>query len=647
MIHIRTIATYLLQLLKLLSKSIALLIPILVIYQLLRLSFYLVNSEEFPAVSFLEYLELSFYGLRFDFAAISMLNLLFFLFLWMPGKWISNVYYIKFTAILFVALNSFGALLALIDHGYFKLSHRRLTFDFIQVVKHDLSFSNVLSYCVNYWYLLILLIALVFVFYRFASKKITHMMLERNASFSFISVLLVFLVVPVFLVIGVRGGTQMRPMTIANAADYTSSEKTAIVLNTVFTFFNSSTTEELKVVDYLAPAEAEKYFTPIHFLNHNQPFSKQNVVVVILESFGKEYVGYFNGNKKATPFLDSLMQQGIVFTNGFANATRSIEGVPAILASIPHNNHTAFIASPYSSNQITSMASLLKSQGYQTSFYHGGRNGTMSFDSFTHLAGVDSYFGLNEYPDKLDFDGHWGIWDEPYLKYYSSELNSMKQPFFSTVFTLSSHDPYQIPATYQSRFPEGEQPINKTIAYTDFALQQFFEEVKKQAWFKNTLFVFTADHSTWTPNPIFQNSYGNLKIPILMYAEGMAPRRIPTITQQIDILPTVMDYLHFDQSYFSLGKSTLRDTATTDVGFNFMNSQYQVFNKKQLIKFDGEKVTAVFDLTRDSLLQFNLIKTVQPNNFLVNYAKSYLQQYTHALVDNKMTIENYFRLGAK
>lgn len=128
-----------------------------------------------------------------------------------------------------------------------------------------------------------------------------------------------------------------------------------------------------------------------------------------------------------------------------------------------------------------------------------------------------------------------------------------------------------------------------------------------------------------------------------MYAEGMMPKRISTITQQIDILPNVMDYLHFDQSYFSLGKSTWKNTNTSNIGFNFMYNQYQVFNSEQLIKFDGEKVTGVFDLSRDSLLQSNLITNKTPQAFLVNYAKAYLQQYANALAENKMTIDNYFR----
>jgi phosphoglycerol transferase MdoB-like AlkP superfamily enzyme len=640
--QINTISAFTIQLFKLLVKILSLLIPVIAAYQVIRLLFFISNHSEYDAVTVLDFIQYSFYGFRFDLAAIAISNALVLLMLSLPGKFTASKYYVKLTVIFYMLFNMVCVLMMIVDIEYFKISHRRLTFDFLQVAKHDLGFSNVLSYSIHYWYLLLLLLLFGFVFVKIGSRKIHAYFQSRNTQFTTLQVFIVLLGIIPLIIVGARGGTQMRPITIANASDYAESQNTALVLNSTFTFINSSTSEDLQLVNYMSDNEAQKYFNPIHFLNHNKPFTKQNVVLIVLESFGKEYIGYFNGDKTATPFLDSLMNCSIVFTNAFANATRSIEGIPAILAAIPNNTSTSFIASPYTSNQITSIASLLKAQGYETSFYHGGRNGTMSFDSFTKLCGYDTYMGLNEYPLQQDFDGHWGIWDEEYLNYFSSELSKKKEPFFSTVFTLSSHDPYQIPEKYKTRFKEGKQPITKTIAYTDHALRLFFESAKQQPWFKNTLFVFTADHSTWTPNPIFQNSFGNLKIPIVMYAPGMIPQRVAAITQQIDILPTIMDYMHFDQSYFSLGKSSLSDTAH-DVGFNYMNNQYQIFNRHQLIKFDGAKVTAVFDLSNDSLLQHNLYPKVSPEKDLVMYAKSYLQQYTSALVDNRMTIENYFR----
>ncbi len=136
------------------------------------------------------------------------------------------------------------------------------------------------------------------------------------------------------------------------------------------------------------------------------------------------------------------MQQGLTFTNAFANGKRSIEALPSILSSLPAIMDNAFVTSLYSSNPIESLAAILKNKGYQTSFFHGGKNGTMGFDNFTKLVGIDAYFGLNEYPNEEDYDGNWGIYDEPYLQYFCNQISLMKEPFFTSVFTLSSHHPY-------------------------------------------------------------------------------------------------------------------------------------------------------------------------------------------------------------
>jgi phosphoglycerol transferase MdoB-like AlkP superfamily enzyme len=267
----------------------------------------------------------------------------------------------------------------------------------------------------------------------------------------------------------------------------------------------------------------------------------------------------------------------------------------------------------------------------------------MSFDAFTKLCGYQNYYGLNEYPYQNDFDGHWGIWDEQYLQYFAKEINKKRQPFFSTVFTLSSHDPYNVPNKYKAIFKDGKLPITKTIAYTDFALRQFFNAIKKTSWFKNTLFVFTADHTSNTQNPIFQNSYGYHKIPIIFYQYNQTPKVCKTITQQIDILPNVMEYLNYDQSYFSFGKSTFQNTNSNNISLHYVDGIYETFTNIQLVKFDTQKVTSVYDLTIDSLIQNNVQAGQKINPFLLQYSRAFLQTYTQCLTQNKMTVENYFR----
>ena len=622
-------------------KVILQLLCLLFIYQLVRLIFFIANHNQFADVSFLNYLSIAFYAIRFDLSALLIVNSIYIVLSTLPFRFAVSKPYHLVMKIWFIITNGLALILNLIDVKYFSISHRRITFDFIDLVGDSSSFSLVLSYLFSYWYLFFLLIFLVFILEIIASIKFSDLVIEKLSKSPIIIKLIILIGIGSLVVVGARGGSQMRPVTIANAAEYTNANNIPLLLNSTFTFINTSTNTTIEIPVYFSEKESEKYYSPIHICSKDSVFKSLNVVLIVLESFGKEYFGYFNGEYHLTPFLDSLMNKSVVFANGFANANRSIEGIPAIIASIPNLYDNAFITSSYASNEVTSIANLLKKKGYNSSFYHGGRNGTMTFDAFTKLCGYDEYKGLNEYANKKDFDGNWGIWDEPYLQYFNTELCNKKQPFFSTIFTLSSHDPYAIPAQYKDIFKGGKYEIHKTIRYSDFAMRKFFASALKQKWFKNTLFVFTADHTSTSDNPAYTNSYGCFKIPIFFYHQGMEHKNIGTITQQIDVLPNIMEYLNYNENYFSFGKTTFLNTSKSNVSMHCSNNVYEAFNNNTLIKFDGKKTVEQFNLLQDSLLQHaNLIK---PNLELEKYAKAYLQSYAKCLKQNKLTYSNYIK----
>ncbi|HRO67247.1 MAG TPA: LTA synthase family protein [Pseudobdellovibrionaceae bacterium] len=250
--------------------------------------------------------------------------------------------------------------------------------------------------------------------------------------------------------------------------------------------------------------------------------------------------------KGYTPFLDSLAKKGLFFKNGIANGRRSIEGIPAVLSGIPAMMNEPFVTSTFSNGDFSGLGKRLVAEGYQTSFFHGGNNGTMHFDSYTESSGISSYYGASEYPDSKDNDGVWGIYDGPMLRWMKSRLDGFQTPFFASFFSLSSHNPYLIPDGVRDRFPEGPLPILKTIAYTDDALREFFAEAEKSPWFRNTLFVITADHTFMPYLPQFDHEIGRYLVPILFYHPTMKwPETIDRdqIVQQIDILPSILDFL--------------------------------------------------------------------------------------------------------
>jgi len=297
-----------------------------------------------------------------------------------------------------------------------------------------------------------------------------------------------------------------------------------------------------------------------------------------------------------------------------------------------------FITSQYASGKFNSLASLLKTEGYNTSFFHGGKNGTMGFDAFCRSAGFDSYYGKNEYPNQADFDGHWGIWDEPYLQYIANTLNTTPQPFMSAVFTLSSHHPYKVPDKYKNKFRKGPLEIQEPIMYTDYALKKFFEKASTMPWFENTIFVITADHTSEAWQPFYKNRVGQYAIPIIFYEpQSNQSGHQGIIAQQTDIMPTILDMLHYPKPFVAFGGSLLRNNEPR-FSLSYLNGNYQLIQDGYSWQTDHTISNALYNFKNDSLLTNDLYKsdknTAAEKDLLL---KAIIQQYNNRLIENKLS----------
>jgi phosphoglycerol transferase MdoB-like AlkP superfamily enzyme len=172
-------------------------------------------------------------------------------------------------------------------------------------------------------------------------------------------------------------------------------------------------------------------------------------------------------------------------------------------------------------NTTNSLSKILRKEGYNTSFFHGAFNGSQNFDQYTRAAEFEKYYGKDEYVGREAFDGKWGIYDEKFLQFFAKKLSSFKTPFFSTIFTISSHNPYKILDRYKNKFPKGTTIVQESIAYTDYSLKLFFDNAKKQKWYNNTLFVISADHTSADGElDIDKTILGKFHIPILFFDPG-------------------------------------------------------------------------------------------------------------------------------
>lgn len=340
------------------------------------------------------------------------------------------------------------------------------------------------------------------------------------------------------------------------------------------------------------------------------------------------------------PFLDSLMRQSLNFTNAYANATRSIEAMPAVTASIPHLMKMTFILSDFSANPIHSLPRELGKKGYVSQFFHGGTNGTMAFDKFANAAGFDQYHGRTEYNNEADFDGNWGIYDGPFLQYAARVMNKNTQPFLATIFTLSSHHPYSIPKDKVELFAPGPLDVHRSTRYADYALWQFFKTASKMPWYENTLFVITADHTSESMHPEYQSRTGVFRVPLLFFKPGKTWQAVDTKlpAQHADIMPSVLDYLNYDQDFLAFGVS-LFDPRAERKAFQLLDDIYQITEGDYTLHFGGNEVIGLYNYHDDPLLRKNLLRE-EPElaNEMSDRLKAIIQTFNNRMLRNQLII---------
>ncbi|MFD2784769.1 LTA synthase family protein [Hymenobacter rubripertinctus] len=544
------------EFLRLLVRRFALLLGA---YLLLRVGFWGLNQAPFREASAGQ-LGLAFWhGFRFDIAALLLLNLPWLGLSLVPSR---GRRWQRLVRAVYLLLNGFGVALNLIDWEYFRFIGRR-TSNELTTIGADVQ-RQAGQLVLSYWWLLLPFAILLVALYSFypmppqrepaASNSGPHAEAEeRQAGGRKLGAYsLQLIAVAALTVLGIRGGVQLKPLRTGAAFVQQPALLGHLALNSTFTFLKSLGYETPELKAYFDSPEALQQALAARPLPRRPaaPLPGRNVVVLILESFGSEYNGVENpGRPSYTPFFDSLATHGgRLLPDHYANGRRSIEALPAVLAGLPSLMEGAFITSNFQTDELHGLGSLLARHGYQTSLFHGAQNGTMGFNTFGGMAGMQQYFGLDEYPGAAqspDFDGHWGIFDEPYLQYFSRQLSRQRQPFFSTLFTLSAHEPFGLPAGYQGRLPAGTLPIHPTIAYADLALRRFFAAARQQPWYRNTLFVLLADHTSQSDAADYQNLLGEYKTPLLLFAPGqpLPALRRPHITQQADIPATVLDLL--------------------------------------------------------------------------------------------------------
>lgn len=620
-------------------------------YFIARILFYLFNAELLRVESLSDFIPLCYYGLAFDTTAILYTNSVFIFLSIVPILKNTNIGYQKFLFYFYFATNLLAYSTNFLDFVYYKYTFARTTSVILDVVKHETNKSVLFfSFANDYWYIFMLFI-LCSALWVYLYKRIRIKSIKPAKNIPYFGFSIIGLMLAVLLAVGgIRGGDfkkATRPINLLDASRHVKNiVHSDIVLNTPFAIYRTLFTNSFSKITYDGVTDQiiEKQIQPIKSY-HNNLKSKPNVVLFIVESYGREYIGAFNKDanipdyKSHTPFIDSLAQHSFIFTNAYANGRQSIHGMSSVLAGIP-SFKDAFTSSPFPKQKIESIVSTLKSEGYDTSFFHGAANGSMGFLGFSNILGIDHYYGRTEFNNDAEFDGYWGIWDEPFLQFMKNTLDKKKTPFFASAFTVSSHEPYIIPEKYKDRFKEGDVPMHKCVEYTDYAFQRFFNEAQKQPWFSNTIFVLVADHS----NQIFYDKYrkpiNRYAVPILIYQPNSTYVGVDTdLAQQIDIYPTILDMIGYDKPFRSWGRSLFDKEATAPFVINSTGNIYQFMKGNYICTFDGKNALGFYNID-DKDLKNNLIQNRNPEMDAIELeCKAFIQDYMERVIDKKLYAE--------
>lgn len=622
-----------------LNKITFQLLVLLFVFQLTRLIFYLFNHSYFSNDSFSAILVAFLWGTRFDLWVVLVFNIPLILWAILPV----NKSAFKISLFYYTIINSLVLMFNIIDIKYFEFTLKRSTADLFSLISTGNDVWILLPrFLFDFWYLILIFIAIVFILYK-SYQWIGKLPAEKfRFSIKHIILLLLIWITVAGITFTVLRGTRLRPVNLMSASIYANPNDVPLVLNTPFSIIKTFGKPIPNAHFYFN--NPEKEFNPVYQIpNSNFNFRGKNVVLLILESFSKEHIGYFSPqNKGFTPFLDSLLSQSLVISNSYANGRKSLESLPSILSSLPSLMNVPYVLSQFSSNKILSLPEVLNKNGYYTSFYHGGTNGTMGFDVFSSMAGIKNYFGRWQYPNKNDYDGNWGIWDEPYLQYVKKQFDKQPQPFFSVIYTLSSHHPYKVPEKYQKVLPQGEHEILQSIAYADLALKEFFNAAKNNSWYKNSIFVITADHVFGAHSEFYYNKLGCYRVPIAFYIPGDSSFKgiLNKTAQHADIYPSVLSLLGIKDSIYSFGRS-IWDTTQSHFAINYLNEEYEMVNDNYLLIFDGNKLTGFYNIKTDSMLKNNLVQNKNiVKNQMETLLKSIIQQYDYAVIHNHLMPHN-------
>lgn len=440
---------------------------------------------------------------------------------------------------------------------------------------------------------IILLILSSFIVYRIITKNINSW--NHIENLPLIPLVLFF---TASLIIPIRGGFQLAPINQSTVYFSNNNFANISAVNATWNFFFSvikGSYDKVNPFTYL-PKEIltnsikELYFTKGNTEKVIKNVEKPNVLIIVWESFTSKVLDKKVGEIEVTPNFNRLKKEGIFFSNFYASGDRTDKGLPAILSGYPAQPTQSIIKEPNKSSKLPVLSNDFEKKGYSTAFYYGGETEFANIKSYLYNADFQRIVSKNDF-DSKDWNSKWGTHDHIVYKRFLDDFRGKTNPFFATLLTLSSHEPFEVPLESKLKGEDEESKFLNSMNYADKSLGDFIEAAKKESWWQNTLVIIVADHGHRIPET--QNKVDEFKIPML-WLGGVLEKNgleISKIGSQTDIASTLLRQLNQNAYAYNWSKNIYDSSAQPWAFFSFNNGFGFIQPQKELI-FDniGKKI---------------------------------------------------------
>jgi len=543
---------------------------------LLRLQSMLVNRAIFNPKN----LDL-FTAIRFDVSLVGYLALALFTLAFI-ANWIPN----EKTG--FRMLQAFGILgfLAILipelwDLIYINYAAKRATFDVYTFYTLGDDSNQLIGLVKRFWYIFILCVLWIILFV-WALRKIPH---AKREKITITSSVILFLTSLSFSFIAARNSFGPKPLGIADALKTQHPMGAQFTLNAPFVVLKTMQNEATPNENLVKNSLETKYANPCLNVRSKHQASQVNILFIIVESLGNQQLHQQVNGIPITPFLDKIAaeQTNTFATEGLAEGKTSIECLPALFAGIPSWLETPFMLSNYSTNTLTGFPSICNQYGYETYFVHGAKEGSMRFDALASSLGFKHQLHGDDLSTSNAEAGSCGLHDHEVFKHISNKLNGHRKPFMMTFFTLSTHEPFDIPKRLRNKY---KIPTAEAASYRFFddELRLFFEQNKHKKWFKNTMVVITGDH---TPVHLDNAQYkiqDYYSVPILIIPPDCMKQPFK-VKEQKAIIPTLCKALNWNVNLYSFGNRKDQDV------IRYLNGIYYIWNDEFELQYNETKAS--------------------------------------------------------